>query len=540
MRGSEAGREEMAGSNAGRAGDAAAAATADAPAGPEGAAPVLPILLEVLTVAMVGALIRVAPAIAIGFPLHDGGMFMETIDDIRAAGTLPAVLSYNGAGIPFDYPPLAFIVAAILPLDAQTIVLYAGPVIAVLTIPAVYLIGLELLPGRRYALMATIFYATVPRSWDWLVSGGGLTRAPGLVLALLAIWQLLTLVRTSNRRNAVAAGVCGGLTALTHPEALLFLAVTGVLLVLTRVRERALLARFAGALGVAFAVALPWLGLLAARGHLLDLLNTGSQALDPIRTLSQILTWRMSDEPAAPIVFALGLLGALALARAGSPFIALWLVVEGGLVARGSGYFACVPLTLAAAVGFYDVVGRGILHLAPGETASSKALRGVYVLTMLWTVVNIALVAALHYPPFDYLPGSAVATMRWLQAETPPDAEVAVVSGEAWPADVYGEFLPYLSRRTSMASVQGYEWLGQATWAKRLEDYLALQDCATADASCVVDWMRAHADGAGPLYAYLPRSATTAALAESIAASPDFKVVRDGDDGLVALLAAAP
>ena len=157
-----------------------------------------------------GALIRLGPALASPFPLHDGGLFVVMIRDIRAAGmSLPATTSYNGGGIPFDYPPLALWLAALLPADPLTIVQFAGPLAAVLTVPMVYMLALELLPGRPYAYVAALLYAVVPRGWDWLIAGGSVTRAPGLLLALVAIWMMLRVYRAGGSRYVMGAGLFG-------------------------------------------------------------------------------------------------------------------------------------------------------------------------------------------------------------------------------------------------------------------------------------------------------------------------------------------
>ena len=147
--------------------------TAPAPAPRRRGTFLAPSLLDMLAVTFAGAMFRLGSVFTSTFPLHDGGMFVVMIRDIRAAGmTLPATTTYNGGGMPFDYPPLALRVAALLPADPVTIVRFAGPLAAVLTVPMVYLLTRELVPGRPYAYVAALLYAIVPRGWDWLVAGG--------------------------------------------------------------------------------------------------------------------------------------------------------------------------------------------------------------------------------------------------------------------------------------------------------------------------------------------------------------------------------
>jgi hypothetical protein len=499
-----------------------------------------PAVLDMLAVTFAGALFRLGPLLTSTFPLHDGGMFVVMIRDIRAAGmSLPAFTSYNGGGIPFDYPPLALWVAALLPADPLTIVRFAGPLAAVLTVPMVYLLALELLPGRPYAYVSALLYAVVPRGWDWLIAGGSLTRTPGFLLALVGIWMLLRLYRTGRSRYVIGAAVFGGLAVLTHPEAALFLAVASGLLALVRVRDRATLRSTIWVATGIFLVALPWPLILATRGHLMDLAQVGSQGINLVSSFVSIFMWRFTDEVYAPAILALGLIGALALVQRRSAFVALWLVVEACLVLRGSATYACVPLAMAASVGLYDGIGQGILRIPSSDVFRSTAVRGLLLLVLAWSAFNDVGLWYMQDPPFDGLSPSGVSTMAWLKANTPSDASFAVVGGKAWPEDVYGEWLPALTDRVSVATIQGREWASRSAWDEALASYNSLQTCVYFDAECVVTWAKAHPEK-GTAFVYVVDSLASHALLLDVEASPQFQVVHKGDDGVVARLVAGP
>ena len=55
-------------------------------------------------------------------------------------------------------------------------------------------------------------YGLASPAYLGLIAGGGVTRAPGLLLAMLTLWAVV-------KRYPLAAGVLGGLTLLTHPIA---------------------------------------------------------------------------------------------------------------------------------------------------------------------------------------------------------------------------------------------------------------------------------------------------------------------------------
>src|SRR4030095_12722187 len=56
-----------------------------------------------------GTIVRCAPTLMAGFPLNDGGMFLDMIRDLRVSEyILPYTTSYNFSNIPYAYPPLGF------------------------------------------------------------------------------------------------------------------------------------------------------------------------------------------------------------------------------------------------------------------------------------------------------------------------------------------------------------------------------------------------------------------------------------------------
>src|SRR3954468_14221949 len=61
---------------------------------------------------LLGLFLRLLRVVGEDFPLNDGALFVQMTEDLRAAGYhLPATTTYDYAGIPFAYPPLAFYVA---------------------------------------------------------------------------------------------------------------------------------------------------------------------------------------------------------------------------------------------------------------------------------------------------------------------------------------------------------------------------------------------------------------------------------------------
>ncbi len=154
--------------------------------------------------------------------MNDGGLFASYVDDILRTGqALPMWTSYNSLDGPFAYPPLAFIATAgletVIPLGTVEWLRWIPLAASIATVPAFFLLALVLAPSRVHAAVAAFAFAFVPRSFEWLVMGGGLTRAPGFLLAILAVYLGIRFLKLGGRAW-LGAGICLGLTVLTHPR----------------------------------------------------------------------------------------------------------------------------------------------------------------------------------------------------------------------------------------------------------------------------------------------------------------------------------
>lgn len=442
---------------------------------------------------------RVVPVLLHDFPLNDGGLFVQAVRDIQRAGGVPAFLDYNGARIPFVYPPLGFIAAAIV--DRLTPLGLFGtfralPLLAsIATVPAFLLVARALLPSRFAATMAGLAFACVPRAFDWMVAGGGVTRAPGFLFALLAIWAGARLVDGGRaaRWPLAATGVFGGLALLSHPEAAVFTALSLVLLALGARSRRAWL-RLVGAGLVGLVVAFPWWGLALARFGPGPLLAGASTGPDPLAALADLAGFTFTDVPYFPLVAALGLLGlALELGRR-RWLLPAWLVVTFLVDERSAATFAMVPLALLAGVGLTDgVLARlGAAFAAipahaswPPTRPSSGVARVIFpAIGALLLVSGLAAPMAPDSPLFALAPADRAA-MRWVADHTPPDARFAVVAPVAWQFDAVAEWLPVLGERVSVDTVQGAEWRGAAAFAARIRVHQAYAACAYLPAGCL-------------------------------------------------------
>lgn len=513
-----------------------------------------------------GLVVRAYPLLSHDFPLNDGGMFYEAIRGIESSGFgLPQHIAYNGLAIPFAYPPLGVYLAALLDLATPLSlfdVLRVLPLLAsLLTIPAFYLLAGEVLTSRFRVWLATFAFAVVPRGFEWLIAGGGVTRAPGLLFALLALACGLRLLRREGARRAalpagLLTGLFAGLTALSHPEAGLFVLISLAVAWAVLQRTVGALGRLVGAALIAAIVSLPWWGLVLVRYGPGPLLAGGGTSLDPVAGFVDLATFSMSGEAYFPVVGALGLLGLIYLLAARRPFLPVWFIVLFLLDERAAATYAMVPLALMAARGLADVILARIEpalatlpdHVVwPAPVLRSRAAR--YVLPAaqaLMLATGLAAYAAASSPLFALTPGDRAA-LAWLGSGTPASARVLVVAGRPWQLDAVAEWLPALADRTSVATVQGYEWLGPGAFARQHAVHDAYTICAYETTACLdaaravyplsFDYVYVPSEppppSVSPLFA-LDGVPCCAALQASIKGDPAYRVVYDGPGALIA------
>ena len=453
-------------------------------------------LAPLLLVTLVGAALRIAPVTANGFPLNDGGLFLAMINTIIGTGApIPDSVAYNGSSLPFAYPPLGLYVASVfmtLTGFSGTTTLQIIPVaLSVATIPVAYLLFKRLFDTEFRAIVATAAFAVIPRSYEWMINGGGVTRSLGLLAALATVTVAIDLYRLGGRGRMAMAGVLLGITGLAHPQAAVFAGTSlAVLLPFYAANLRVGSARLVGSVVVAGLILAPWLLTVVARHGLSTLLGAAETGGSIADSLTVIAGLRISDG----LFEVLGIVGAFGL------FVALvnrrwllptWLLVTILVSSRAGLTYASTMLAGGVAYGVAD----SLRLLGSPEPKTVRELGSYATAVVLVGVLSIAAVAdsaASGIRPLSPLHGMDAGTgaaLRWIKDETEPGSVILVASGTGWNIDATSEWLPELAGRRSSATVQGTEWLGPGVFRQRERQYIWFQTCAAeARSDCVQQW----------------------------------------------------
>ena len=458
--------------------------------------------LLVFAVVVFAALMRGVFVARSDFPLNDGGLFAAMIDDLqRADYRLPMTTSYNALDIPYAYPPLGFYSAALIGdltgASPEQVLRFLPLALTVASI-VVFAALARTVVGERAAAAAVVAYAVLPRSYLWLIMGGGLTRSLGWLMCLLALRQGYLLLSRGGRRATVLTALFSGLTALSHLGTAWFLLFSLVIMWCCLARNREALFRLCIAGAGAAVVAAPWWVAIVER-HGWDVFvaagESGTGSL--VEKLIFIVSLNWTYEPLFSLVTMCALLGAWHCIRHGWFWLPIWTVLIFIFDSRAGLTSAVIPLALLAGLGVSRVAYPALrvmietLEQKRGENEGPSAVArwllpaivGIAIAQMTMTSVLAGVVTERG------LNADEREAMGWVKAHTPANSHFAIVSGSReWQLDLASEWFLHLANRQSVATVQGSEWLPENAFARMGDAYEQLQDCAVADSRCLERW----------------------------------------------------
>ncbi|MBV9174701.1 MAG: hypothetical protein JOZ81_31955 [Chloroflexi bacterium] len=497
------------------------------------------------------------------FPLNDGGLFVAMSRDLLAAHfVLPMFTTYNSGDIPFAYPPLGFYVTAavtaITGLDAIALARWLPLLTNLATVVCVVPLALSLTRPLTAARMAPIVFALLPRSYQWLIMGGGLTRSIGYLFAVACVWQAARLAQSPGLRRAAVCAALAALALAAHLEEGLF-ALYSLGLVLVCLRGIRGVATSA-VIGVAAALlTAPWWGTVVAQHGIgpfqaASLTSGWSSAGTLISALGQFL---------APPSLPLALLGSLAVLGAGvclvrrEPLLPIWLLAVFVLTPRSAPSEAVLPQALLASVAIADLLLprlTGVLNeTVSGLSSGSSSVVADYVGwlrthsgRLLTTAVALVVLNGAVYRFWPRLPLEPFAlesltpaergAMAELRGQIKPGERVLVLSAtESWEEDMAGEWFPVLASGQSVLTPQGTEWLPDQLHARKVCLFQKVREVAPWGISELDTWASERGIIFSDIYiSRVPRGPIDwGAMVNSAASSPEYEVLLNTPDAAV-------
>lgn len=494
-------------------------------------------ILILLTAILFGGLFRLIPSSLAGFPVNDGGMFYSMIVDLQANHyALPEFTTYNNLFIPFAYPPLGFYLGAFLSslfnIAPEALLTWLPGILSTLCVPAIFVLAKEIFKDRLKAAVAALFFAVTPHMSAWLSMGGGLTRSLGTFFMLLTITFVYRLYneKTSPRWTILWVILFAGLTILSHTESAVFAVAISFYILLWKLRSWDGVRKGALVSVGVFILASPWLGAVLSRHGIepfLSALQTGGHSLDSILRIININA--ITGERYLDLLGAVGVLGFILLIARGQFFIPLLLVVIQIAQPRSAHTIGNIPLALAGAFFIVEI-------LIPNP----KLARAFLAVTLPFILMN-----NLHSG--FLLSNSRVSAdelnaMEWIDHNLPEGSTFLVINGEtAGECDALTEWFPSIAKRTSVATMQGREWLIGDRFVEFIARRDALQRCMDSDLNCLLERSQDF-DPADYIFISVNRSCSsqgnaenTSPLLASLRASGQFELIYDTDQSFIFL-----
>ncbi|NTV31143.1 hypothetical protein HGA91_04180 [candidate division WWE3 bacterium] len=445
-------------------------------------------LIIVLTV--VGFLFRATPVLFHEFPLNDGGLWYSMINDlITNHFVLPRFTSYNHVFIPFAYPPLSFYLAALVSnlfnIPVFSLIKWLPVFISSLTIPLMYLFSWIITKNKKISVLAVLLFISLPRSFEWLIMGGGLTRSLGMVWALGSI----ILIISSLRYRLFFAGVLLGLTMLSHPEMTIFAIIS---IAVSSIYFRGL---FRGLLDILIClligliIASPWWATVLVYHGVAPFLNASQTGGWGFGLYTHFVLWDFTHEPFVPLISVLALIGILLQIARGSFYVPLWLGLIIVLIPRSAATFGTPLMALLSAYGISYVIYPAMRSQMNDFTPFKRIIHGRFILISLVILMliywgGIFLFINRVDPLLSALSINEADAMIWISESTPNNARFLLIPrpGEQqyWSNDYVAEWFPAITNRQSITTVQGSEWLSDNRFSTAHELFRSLKQCELA------------------------------------------------------------
>jgi hypothetical protein len=535
--------------------------------------------LTIAAVVVFGFVIRAVRILRYDYPLNDGGLFYVMTRDLqRSHYLLPLDTAYNGAGIPYAYSPFGMYVSAFLSdvtrLSLPTIFRIVPLLVCTGMIVAFYFLAREILRTQAAVIAAVLSFVLIPRSFIWLLMGGGITRAFGLLFAILALYKVYQLYTRRDLRFVLPAVIYSALTVLSHLETGKFLAYSIVIFFLCYgLHRQGVIASVLLGAGT-IALTAPWWGTVLVDHGIQPFISanqTGSSVFtgpaDRLNSMRMLHVFGLqTNEPYFWLIGTFGLLGGLIwVVRSLSasshrsvvlPALPIWWFVIVLLDNRAAGTYTTLPVALLAGTGIADMLipalqraaasavppaaetgVNGSIPAQPRLMAIARAWPVLVVLSLLLAYSTVSVMTTNtdvsgDLPALGALSGDQRTAMAWMATNTPPGSQVLVVSGiSAWPDDMISEWLPALSQRVSVATPQGYEWMPDQAFIGRIFRHGEAQACAGQGADCLERWIPK--TGTPFDYVFVRTDAQCCILANNLLYDSRYELVYGGPGAMI-------
>lgn len=426
--------------------------------------------------------------IDIFIPSNWGGLYAEFSYQIAENGfRLPETIPYySPGGIPYAYPPLAFIIHAFLVhvLNFHEVVMsnLLPPLFSAAAYFSFILLAREALSEPSSRLVSLLFFAGIPNSYTEQIPAAGLAESLGTLTIIWLAFFMLRAIKAPTCANAVLTGLFISIAFLSSPGSAYASAVMALFFGVYQLWKKRL-----SYLGVAAAVAIagvsPYLvTVISVHGITVFTSSLLAQHVSyfdhVVSMLYRLIIFNFYSIPnlAMNLLLFTGCL--LAIQKIRYPLLALFVAFM--IVPYKEGYWLLsVPISLLSGLGL-EFLQRTASHYLP-EDGKNMLLGALFIPLVLGFLIFFSENESnLTAPPESNLSSDAVDVMMWAGTETSEGASFIVLSN---PNTI--EWFPHIARRTVINTHFGVEWdVADADNYQRFMERTV--DCDSVDCYCQV------------------------------------------------------
>lgn len=337
--------------------------------------------------------------------------------------------------------------------------------------------------------------------------GGGITRSPAYLFAILSLGLFLSYVNSQRVKKSFFGGFFAGLTGLSHLEIFWFLLI-GLLIIIIFYKSKISLKPLLMFIGTASILVFPYL-IYTINGHgLLPFIYAfRSGEYNLASSIGRLVVFYLTDERVFTLFSALGLIGLIYSILTKQYFLPLFVIALVFLDRRSTSRSVVLPVSLLAAIAIDEIIYKRfrqtIIDNKHFSYSNGKLVLPNWVLRrrnykILWATILIIFAFLGSNAFFNYYSGVLNSlpispedreVMQWISEHTPKNSRVYVQSGaNAWHNDYVAEWFPAIANRVSVTTVQGTEWL--SVYHEKIDAYNASIECRYADLTCIRAWAK--------------------------------------------------
>lgn len=458
-----------------------------------------PQLLFLLIALLIGGYVRLAPVLAADFPLNDGGMFYTMIQDlISNQFQLPLTTSYNQLNIPFAYPPLGFYLVGLLSttfkLNLLDVMRLLPAVFSILSILAFFLLAKELLKEKFQIILAVLIFAFMPASFDWTIMGGGISRSVAFFFSLITLLFVYRLYRSPKLITVLWVALFSSLVILSHPESAIHTAAGALAFFLLFGRNKRGIYHSLFVIPLILLLTSPWWLQVVLRFGLTPFITAGKTGFYDLSQLSRLFHFDFTSEYGVKISGALSLIGFFWYLKKKQFFVPIWVLLNFLAEPRSATLYLTPSMAILASFALINIFAALSDIKVQGDeiTDPSRYIKGfasgALFLILFGQWVYSAFTTTLMLSTNTLLSQEDRTAFAWIQSNTPADSHFLVLTGKAPLTDQISEWFPALTGRSSIATVQGNEWLPGAGFESVMQESQIMQNCYFQDYACITNW----------------------------------------------------